>query len=339
MRALLIGGTGTISESISELLLEKGWELYILNRGNRTLPNGAKQLVADANDEDAVKKAVGDMTFDVVATFRAYLPKDVERDYRVFNGKTKQYIFISSASAYQKPARNAIITESTPLVNPYWQYSRDKAACEELLMNCHKKDGFPVTIVRPSHTYSKRSVPVAIQGEKGCWPIIKRMLDNKPVLVHGDGTSLWTLTHSRDFAVGFVGLMSNIHAIGNAYHITSDETVSWNQVYESIARALGVPFQPVYAPSGLIAAAGEKYGYDFGGALLGDKSPCAIFDNTKIKRAVPEFCATTRFDEGIRESVEYHLSHPEMQVEDPKFDAFCDAVIDAMATARDTLTK
>ena len=337
MKALLIGGTGTISRSVSELLINTGWDLFLLNRGNRALPDGASQLIADAGDETAVKKAVGGHTFDVVANFRAYTAEDVERDFRVFSGLTKQYIFISSASAYQKPARNALITESTPLINPYWQYSRDKAASEEALMLRHKNDGFPVTIVRPSHTYDSRSIPLAISGNKGPWQVIKRLLEGKPVLIHGDGSSLWTLTHSSDFAKGFVGLMGNVHAIGHAVHITSDEQLSWNQVYEAVAEALGAKLKPAYAPSVLIAAAGKKYGYDFEGALLGDKAPCALFDNSKIKRLVPGFCCDVRFDAGIRKSVEYFLSNKAVQTEDPDFESFCDRVIGAMDAAARSL--
>ncbi len=337
MKVLLIGGTGTISSAITELLIESGWEVYLLNRGNRELPKGAKQLVADIGDETGVSHAVKGMQFDVVANFRAFTPVDVERDIRVFQGITSQYMFISSASAYQKPARSPYITESTPLVNPYWQYSRDKAASEEILMSHHRNDGFPVTIVRPSHTYNRESLPVAIHGNKGSWQVIKRMLEGKPVLIHGDGSSLWTLTHSRDFAAGFVGLMGNIHAIGHAVHITSDESLTWNQVYESVANALGVKHHPFYAPSDLIAEAGKAYGYDFEGALLGDKAATVIFDNSKLKRLVPGFAAKTRFDVGVRESVEYYLNHREKQIEDPEFDRFCNKMFEAMQIARNSL--
>ena len=333
MKALLIGGTGTISRSITELLLTKGHEVYLLNRGNRALPEGAKQLVADVSDETAVRNAVKGHEFDAVAQFRAFVPEDAERDFRIFNGITGQYIFISSSSAYQKPAVTPYITESTPLVNPYWQYSRDKAASEDALMLRHKNDGFPVTIVRPSHTYDKHGTPVAVHGKNGSWQVLKRMLEGKPVLIHGDGSSLWVLTHSRDFAKGFVGLMGNAHAIGHAVHITSDESLSWNQIYGSIAKALGVELNPCYAPSVLIARAGDKYGYDFEGALLGDKSPSAIFDNSKLKRLVPGFCATTRFDQGARECVEYIMSSKQLQTEDPEFDRFCDEIYGAMQAA------
>lgn len=329
MKALLIGGTGVISESIAELLVLMDWDVYILNRGNRNLPEGAKLLIADCTDEQAVKNAVFSHKFDTVANFRAFTPQDVERDIRVFSGITNQYIFISSASAYQKPPVTPYITESTPLINPYWQYSRDKADTEALLMKEYNETGFPVTIVRPSHTYSYRSVPVAVHGDKGSWQIIKRMLEGKKVLIHGDGSSLWTITHSKDFAKGFCGLMGNTHALGNAVHITSDEILTWNQVYSSIANALGVPFNPSYAPSTVIARVGNKYGYDFEGALLGDKAASVIFDNSKLKRLVPGFAATIRFDIGIKESIQYLLQHKELQIEDPIFDRFCDEIIEA----------
>ena len=333
MKALIIGGTGTISRSITELLIKTGWDVYILNRGNRELPEGAKQLIGDVNDEESIRQAVKELTFDVVANFLAYYEKDAERDFRVFNGITGQYIFISSASAYQKPARTPYITESTPLINPYWQYSRDKAAAERYLLNLHTDEAFPATIVRPSHTYDKQSIPITVCGDNGPWQILNRMINGKEILIHGDGTSLWTVTNSRDFAKGFVGLMGNIHAIGHAVHITSDEILSWNQIYEEIANALGVPFKPFYATSTYIIEAGSKYGYDFCGALLGDKSPSVIFDNSKLKRLVPGFTASIRYDIGIKESVEYFLSHKEMQKEDPKFDRFCDELILSLKTA------
>jgi len=330
MKALLIGGTGVISQSITELLVTMGWEVFILNRGNRALPDGAKQLIGDCGDEESLKSAVVTHKFDTVANFRAFNSVDVLRDFNVFKDLTNQYIFISSASAYQKPAVTPYITESTPLVNPYWQYSRDKAAAEDTLMDLHKSYSFPVTIVRPSHTYSVRSVPVAVHGAKGSWQILKRMIEGKKVLIHGDGSSLWTLTHSKDFAKGFCGLMGNVHAIGNAIHITSDESLTWNQVYESIARVLGVPFNPAYAPSTVLASVGKRYGYDFEGALLGDKAASVIFDNNKLKRLVPGYCATIRFDTGVADSIKYLLEHEELQIEDPDFDRFCDEIIDAI---------
>ncbi|WP_024834657.1 SDR family oxidoreductase [Ruminiclostridium josui] len=326
MKALFIGGTGIISSAITSSLVEQGWELYLINRGNRSesIPAGAKLLKADINDEELVKSLIKDMNFDVVADFIAFVPSQVERDIRLFSGRTKQYIFISSASAYQKPLSDYRITESTPLANPYWEYSRNKIACEELLMSEYRNNGFPVTIVRPSHTYDNRSIPLGVHGNNGSWQVIKRMLENKPVIIHGDGSSLWTLTYNTDFAKGFIGLMGNIHAIGEAIHITSDESLTWNQIYEIIASTLGVKLNAVHIATDYLAASSD---YDFTGSLLGDKSNTVVFDNSKIKRLVPGFNATVRFDQGVRYVLENILSHPELQTEDKEFDDWCDKVI------------
>ncbi|MDR1949884.1 MAG: NAD-dependent epimerase/dehydratase family protein, partial [Spirochaetaceae bacterium] len=246
-------------------------------------------------------------------------------------GKTGQYIFISSASAYQKLPSDYRISEGTPLANPYWEYSRNKIACEDLLMKKYREEAFPVTIVRPSHTYDERNVPLGVHGKNGSWQVIKRILDGKKVIIHGDGTSLWTMTANSDFARAFIGLMGNIHAIGEAVQITSDETVTWNQVYESIARALDRPLKVVHVSSEFLAACGP--GYDYTGSLIGDKANSAVFDNTKLKRLVPDFTAHIRFDQGVRQTVEFVLSHPECQKEDPEFDAWCDRVIAAREQA------
>jgi len=330
MKALFIGGTGTISMAITRQLADMPeWELYLLNRGNRAsdVPEGVHSIIADISDEADCCEKLRDLHFDVVCDFIAFTKDQVERDYRLFNSKTKQYIFISSASAYQKPLSSAVITESTPLANPYWEYSRNKIACEEFLMDQYREHRFPVTIVRPSHTYDERKVPLGVHGDNGSWQVIKRMLDGKPVIIHGDGTSLWTMTHNTDFAKGFIGLMGNIHAIGEAFQITSDESLTWNQIYQAIADALGVELHPYHVTSDFLAATGK---YDMTGSLLGDKANSVIFDNTKLKRAVPEFVATTRFDQGIKKSVDYILSHPECQTEDPEFDAWCDKIINAL---------
>ena len=333
MKALFIGGTGTISTAISKKLLSEGWDLYLLNRGtrNNVLPAGAHELTADINDEAAVAEKIKDLSFDVVCDFIAFVPAQLERDYRLFNGKTKQFMFISSASAYQKPLSDYKITESTPLANPYWEYSRNKIACEEYLMKMYRENSFPITIIRPSHTYAERSIPVGAHGDKGSWQVAKRMLEGKPVIIHGDGTSLWTMTHNSDFAKAFVGLMGNIHAIGEAYQITSDESLTWNQIYKIIADCLGVEFKPYYVPSDFLHAVGK---YDFAGGLIGDKANSVVFDNAKVKRAVPGFTATVRLDMGMKQTVEYVLSHKECQVEDPEFDAWCDKVIAAMENAK-----
>ncbi len=334
MKALFIGGTGTISMAITKQLAQNpDWELYLINRGNRSdnVPENVKVITVDVSDETAVVEKLGDLQFDCVCDFIGFVPEQLERDYRLFKGKTKQFMYISSASAYQKPLSDYKITESTPLANPYWEYSRNKIACEEYLMKLYREEGFPITIIRPSHTYDERSIPVGAHGKDGSFQIVKRMLEGKPVLVHGDGTSLWTMTHNSDFAKGFIGLMGNIHAIGEAYHITSDETVTWNQIYQIIADSLGVEYKPYYVPSDFLDEVG---GYDFRGGLIGDKANSVVFDNSKLKRAVPGFCATVRLDQGIRKAVEYVLAHEEVQFVDEEFDEWCDHVIEALEKAK-----
>lgn len=337
MKALFIGGTGTISMAITRLLAGMPeWELYLLNRGNRRydLPEGIKTIEADINDEALVDEKISDMRFDVVCDFIGFVKEQLERDYRLFRGKTKQFMYISSASAYQKPLSDYRITEGTPLVNPYWEYSRNKIACEDYLMKLYREEGFPVTIIRPSHTYDERSVPLGVHGDRGSFQVIRRMQLGKPVIVHGDGTGLWTMTHNSDFAKAFVGLMGNAHAIGENYQITSDETLTWNQIYQTIADCLGVEYKPYYVASDFLDAVSR---YDFRGGLIGDKSNSLVFDNAKVKRAVPGFTATVRFEQGVRNTIEYVLSHPECQVEDPEFDAWCDNVIAVLEEAKKKL--
>ena len=340
MRILIIGGTGTISSAITRQLAASGQDLWLLNRGTRKqeVPAGVKQIVADISNEEEVKRLLGDMQFDAVCEFIGFVPEQVERDIRLFKGRTRQYVYISSASAYNKPASNHVINEGTTLANPYWEYSRNKIACEELLMKEYRENAFPVTIVRPSHTYCERSVPVSVHGLKGSWQVLKRMIDGKPVVVQGDGSSLWTLTWNEDFARGFIGLLGNPKAIGEAFQIMSDESLTWNQVYKCVADALGVAFHPYYVSSEFLAAVAPK-DYDFTGNLLGDKSVTVVFDCSKLKRVVPGFQATTRFHEGVRRCVAYLLSHPELQVEDEEFDAWCDQVIAAQEQAKAALTK
>ena len=337
MKALFIGGTGTISMAITRLLAGMPeWELYLLNRGNRRydLPEGIKTIEADINDEALVDEKISDMRLDVVCDFIGFVKEQLERDYRLFRGKTKQFMYISSASAYQKPLSDYRITEGTPLVNPYWEYSRNKIACEDYLMKLYREEGFPVTIIRPSHTYDERSVPLGVHGDRGSFQVIRRMQLGKPVIVHGDGTGLWTMTHNSDFAKAFVGLMGNVHAIGENYQITSDETLTWNQIYQTIADCLGVEYKPYYVASDFLDAVSR---YDFRGGLIGDKSNSLVFDNAKVKRAVPGFTATVRFEQGVRNTIEYVLSHPECQVEDPEFDAWCDNVIAVLEEAKKKL--
>ena len=337
-KALFIGGTGTISTAIVKRLAGgSDWDVWVLNRGNRAdvLPEGVHRIVADINDEKAVKEQLADYSFDCVCEFIGFHVSQVERDVRLFAGKTKQYIYISSASAYNKPAANYVITEGTTLANPYWQYSRDKIACEEYLMKEYRENGFPVTIVRPSHTYDERSIPMGVHGKNGSWQVIKRMMEKKPVIIHGDGSSLWTLTWNADFAVGYTGLMGNRHAIGEAFQITSDETLTWDQIFQTIADALGVELNAVHIASDYLCAMGDPMGYDFTGSLLGDKAVSVVFDNSKLKRLVPDMRTNVRFDTGVRYALNYILDHPEeCQKEDSEFDAWCDRVIEAQENAK-----
>ena len=333
MNALLIGGTGTISMAITRLLVQKGWEVQVLNRGTRKsdAPEGVHWIQADISDEQAVRAILEGRHFDCVCEFIGFTPDQVERDIRLFEGRTKQYLYISSASAYHKPVMDPWITEGTTLANPYWEYSRNKIACEEVLMKAYRERQFPVTIIRPSHTYDNRKIPLGVHGNKGSYQVIKRMLEGKPVIIHGDGTSLWTMTHNTDFAKGYVGLMGNPHAIGEAFQITNDETLTWNQIYETIARVLGVELKAYHVASDFLAATGK---YDLLGSLIGDKANSVIFDNSKLKRAVPDFVPTVRFEEGIRDTIANILAHPELQQEDPEFDAWCDKVIDVLENAK-----
>ena len=337
MEILLIGGTGTISTAITAKLYELGHELTLLNRGKRSdlLPAGVEVIIGDIHNEVEIARLLEGRFFDVVADFIGFERSHVERDYRLFADITEQFIFVSSASAYQKPPVDAVVTESTPLSNPYWKYSHNKMICEEWLMERFREDGFPVTIVRPSHTYGMESVPVAVHGHHGSWQVLKRMFEGKPVIIPGDGTSLWTVTHHTDFADGFIGLLGNPHAIGHAVHITSDERLTWTQIHEIIAAQLGVKLNPLYVPSELLAHAGKKYGYDFEGSLLGDKSNTVLFDNSKVKRLVPGFVAKTRFDQGMAEAIGNILTRPELQKEDLEYDAFCDEVAAVMGQAYD----
>ena len=334
----MIGGTGTISSAITRQLAASGHDLWLLNRGTRKseVPENVRQVIADIDDTEAVLRQIGNEQFDAVCEFIGFLPSQVERDIRLFKRRTKQYVYISSASAYNKPAARHVITEGTTPANPYWEYPRNKIACEELLMKEYREEGFPVTIVRPSHTYCERSVPLSVHGLKGSWQVVKRMMEGKPVLVHGDGSSLWTLTWNEDFARGFIGLLGNPKAIGEAFQIMSDEQLTWNQVYECVGRALHVTPRLYHVSSDFLAAVSPKE-WDFTGNLLGDKAVTVVFDCTKLKRAVPGFQATVRFDEGVRRCVDYILAHPELQVEDPDFDAWCDRVIEAQENVKQNM--
>lgn len=337
MKALFIGGTGTISMGIIRALAKDPlWEVYLLNRGNRKdeVPEGIHQIIADINDEADVASKLESMTFDVVSDFIAFGVEAVERDYRLFKGKTGQYIFISSASAYNKPAASYVITEGTTLANPYWEYSRNKIACEEFLMEKYRTEGFPVTIVRPSHTYDERSIPLGVHGNKGFYQVIKRMQQGKPVIIQGDGSSLWALTFNSDFAIGYTALMGNRHAIGEAFQITGDEILTWNQIYQTIADALGVELKPYYVSSEFLADVGDKYGFDFRGGIIGDKSVSVVFDNSKLKRLAPNMTTNIPFHKGVRIALDYCLSHEDRYELDPKFDSFCDTVIESLEKAK-----
>lgn len=324
MKALFIGGTGNISAAVSRLAVKKGVDLYLLNRGQRNLEiNGAKSIVADINNTEEVKKALEGHSWDVVANWIAFTPEEVQRDIDLFKGKTNQYIFISSASCYQKPASHPVITESTPLHNPFWQYSRDKIACENLLNKAYREDDFPTTIVGPSLTYDT-VIPVAIGGWTE-YTIIDRMKKGKKVIVHGDGTSLWTIMHAADFAKGFIGLLDHQQAIGHSFHITSDELLTWDQIYEATAEAAGAKAEIVHIPSDLIS----RFDSFQEGNLLGDKAHSVIFDNTKIKTFVPEFKATIPYKVGIRKTIQWFEADPSRIIINPDTNAFMDKIIDA----------
>jgi nucleoside-diphosphate-sugar epimerase len=322
VKVLFIGGTGIISSACVALAAARGIELVLLNRGNATrpIPADVPVIQGDIRDKDATARLLRDMTFDVVADFVAFTPEHVETDLELFRGRTKQYIFISSASAYQTPPLSWPTVESTPLRNPYWAYSRAKIACEERLMLAYRDEGFPVTIVRPSHTYDARSVPM-----DGKYTVLARMLAGKKVIVHGDGTSLWTLTHHRDFAKGFVGLLGNPHVLGEAIHITSDEVLTWNQIAEILAGALGVQAQIVHIPSEVIAS----YDAAWGAGLLGDKAHSMVFDNTKIKRLVPDYVASIPFYQGAAEIAAWYLSNRAALQVDEKLSDLMDTMIAA----------
>ena len=343
MKVLFIGGTGTISAEITRRAVQSGWEVFLLNRGNRKNEfkgPGYKHIKCDifAEDKSVIKekliKTLGKAKkFDAVCEFFAFTPEHVQRDFDIFDGLCAQYIFISSASVYQKPPSSYLITESTPLSNPLWRYSRDKIACEEYLISKYRECGFPVTIVRPSHTYDERNVPIGVHGKNGSWQVLKRMLDGKKVIIHGDGTSLWTLTHNSDFARAFLRLIGNIHAMGESVHITSDESVTWNQVYQIIAGALNVELKTAHVSSEFLNECSAGL-YDFKGSLLGDKANSVVFDNTKLKRLAPGFCANVRADEGIKMTIANILAKKELQKEDPQFDKWCDDVIAALEIAK-----
>ena len=322
MKILFIGGTGNISTSVSHMLVEKGHDLYLMNRGQHKVKiDGAHTILADIHKPGEVQQAIKGMSFDSVVNWVAFVPQHVQNDLAYFRGITGQYVFISSASAYQKPPSHPVITESTPLYNPHWEYSRNKIACEERLNSAYQAEDFPITIVRPSLTYDTH-FPIAIGGW-GCYTLADRLLKGKPIIVHGDGSSLWTVTHSEDFARGFIGLLANPQAIGHAFHITSDEILTWNQIYDTIASALGVEARKVHIASDFIA----KVNPGMGAGLLGDKAWSVIFDNTKIKSFVPGFQATIPFYEGIRQTLAGFDAEPDRKIVDESVNHEMDKVL------------
>jgi nucleoside-diphosphate-sugar epimerase len=318
LRVLFIGGSGVISSACSRVAVDSGIELFVLNRGRgaaRPLPPGVNMLRADIREPSSVRNEISDLAFDAVVDWVAFTPGHVRTDIELFRERTAQYVFISSASAYQTPPARVPVTESTPLRNPYWRYSRDKIACEDLLVTAYRQEGFPATIIRPSHTYDRTSVPF-----DGGWTVLGRMLAGKPVIVHGDGTSLWTLTHHDDFARAFVPLLGHPRTIGEAIHITSDDVLTWNQIAAALAAALGVTARLVHVPSDAIAAADPGWG----AGLLGDKAHSMVFDNAKLRGLVPGWRAVIPFERGAREIAEWYLADRARQVTDASLDATMD---------------
>jgi len=321
MKVLFIGGTGIISSACSELAVKRGIELYHLNRGISSSKRpiaGVKQIIADIRNEAEAQKALEGHQFDAVVDWIAFVPEHIEEDIRLFRGKTKQFVFISSASIYETPPSKLPVTENTPLYNPIWKYSQDKIACETVLQKAWATEKFPFTIVRPSHTYDKTLIPM-----EGGYTVLNRMIEGKPIIVHGDGTSIWTVTNHRDFATGLVGLLGNPKAIGEDFHITSDEWLTWNQINYIFAKLLGVEAKTVHVPSDIIA----RYDSNIGDSLLGDKTHSMIFDNSKIKNAVPDFICEIPFEEGAKEIVDWYMADVSRQIVDTRIDTLFDTII------------
>ncbi len=329
MKVLFIGGTGLISTAVSRIAVDQGIDLTLLNRGTRPpVLHGARVLNADIHQPRSVAAALNDQEFDVIVDWIAYNPDDIERDLELFRGRVGQFVFISSASAYQKPPTSYLVTESTPLDNPYWQYSRDKIASEHRLMRAYRDEGFPATIVRPSMTY-EHSLPIALGGW-GTYTLADRLLRGEPIIVHGDGSSLWVVTHADDFARGLLGLLGEERALGEAFHITSDEVLTWNQIYEEIAAALGVEPRIVHIPSEFIAAVAPQ----MEGSLFGDKTWSVVFDNSKIKEFVPEFEATIPFRDGIRNTMAWFAAKKDRRTVDNAVNAELDRILAAYGHAK-----
>jgi nucleoside-diphosphate-sugar epimerase len=333
MKILFVGGTGLISSACSELAVQRGHELFILNRSASTmypLPEGATLLQGDIHaDEAQLASLVSGHRFDAVVDYIAFSVDDIERDLRLFRDGTDQFVFISSASAYQKPPKSYLITEETPLENPYWEYSRNKIACEDRLMQAYHDDGFPVTIIRPSHTYGPTQIPFGVSSWLHPWTVVDRMKRGRKVIVPGDGTSLWVLTWNADFAKGLVGLLGNQKAIGEAFQITSDQVLSWDQIHLETYQALGLEPNVVHIPSDLIAA----YWPPATGSLIGDKSNSVVFDNSKIKRFVPDYLCEVDWAEGVRRSLAWFEAHPEFQTIDHEMNFLWDQMISSYERA------
>ncbi|MEK6752660.1 MAG: SDR family oxidoreductase [Chloroflexota bacterium] len=333
MKLLFIGGTGLISSACSELAVQRGHELFLLNRSSSAkypAPKTATTLQADIHaDSSPLSPLLAGHRFDAVVDFIAFSPQDIERDLSLFRDKTDQFVFISSASAYQKPVKNYLITEETPLENPFWEYSQNKIACENLLMEEYRANGFPVTVIRPSHTYGPSQIPFAVGSWLHPWTLVNRMKQGKPVIVPGDGTSLWVLTWNEDFAVGLLGLLGNKKAIGEAFQITSDEVISWNQIYLEAYQALGQAPNVVHIPSDFIA----RFDEHAVGSLIGDKSNSVVFDNSKIKRFVPEYNCKVKWSEGLRRSLAWFEAHPQFQTIDGESNQLWDKIISAYEKA------
>ncbi|MGA2450426.1 MAG: SDR family oxidoreductase [Polyangiaceae bacterium] len=333
MRILFIGGTGILSRACTELALARGHDVYVLNRGQRSeVPEGARALVADVHEDAAVRSALGARTWDAVVDFIAFTPEDIERDLSLFRGSTAAYVFISSASAYQRPCSHYLVTESTPLANPFWSYSRDKIACEERLTRALRDERFPAVIVRPSLTFGDTQITLAINSWQKSYTVVDRMRRGLAVIVPGDGTSLWTITHNTDFAKGLVGLLGCSQAIGHAFHITSDEVQTWDQYYRAVAAAAGVSDPKlVHIATDFIADCLP----DMAAGLLGDKATSVVMDNTKIKRFVPDFAATMRFRDGMERTLRWFDGDASRRVVDDEANRRYDRLLSAYARGLD----
>ena len=325
MKVLFIGGTGLISTAASRLAVQQGIDLYLLNRGNRKsfVPEGAKVLHGDINNRQEMKALLENEYFDVVVNWIIFTPEDIERDIDYFSGKTNQYIFISTVATYQRPPVYYLLDESTPQHNPGWSYATNKIACEERLIKEYREQDFPMTIVRPSHTYGETSIPFAVTSGAHPWTLVDRILKGKKIIVPGDGTSLWTITHNTDFAKGLVGLLGNTQTLGHAFHVTSDEVKTWNQYLKVLGEAVGVEPKPIHMTSECISL----FMPEFKAQLFGDASNSYVVNNSKIKSFVPGYIATTNFEQGIRQSISFYQNHPELQTIDDELNDKMDRAI------------